>query len=283
MKAARKLRRRTLARATAQFIVIAKKRDANPAPDGAHSPGDTAHLGENYFLRRDFFATTRFRAAADLSIAKSSILRPCLSRAASHRGRAPRPAQVSPPGPRYFGGTLRPFIAERRPHAPRELAPPSAPSRESCFSSSLRFSPSLLSISPRSVSSASTSIPLRLIAGINGLPSISRGIAFDRTIQPKRKHAKVASKLCIPNLLAAWCGKTCNIDRYKVERRTFQSTIIPSLDGPDKVWTSRSSSRWRSARAASTRPDRAATANTRRSTRASFRSCCSPSWTAKPS
>jgi hypothetical protein len=43
--------------------------------------------------------------------------------------------------------------------------------------------------------------------------------------------------LCIPNLLAAWCGKTCNIDRYKVERRTFQSTIIPSPDGPDKVWT----------------------------------------------
>src|SRR5262245_65170694 len=131
--------------------------------------------GEDYFLRRDFFATTRFLAAADLSIAKSSILRPCLSRAASHRGRAPRPAQVSPPGPRYFGGTLRPFIAERRP--PRELAPPSAPSRESCLSSSLRFSPSLLSISPRSVSSASTSIPLRLIAGINRLPSKSRRIA----------------------------------------------------------------------------------------------------------
>src|SRR5262245_50123086 len=127
--------------------------------------------GGHYFLRRDFFAATRLRAAAALSIAKSSILRPCLSRAASHRGRAPRPAQVSPPGPRYFGGTFRPFIAERRPPPPRELVPPSAPSRESCFSSSLRFSPSLLSISPRSVSSASTSIPLRLIAGINGLPS----------------------------------------------------------------------------------------------------------------
>src|SRR5262245_18442238 len=127
--------------------------------------------GGYYFFRRDFFAATRLRAAAALSIAKSSILRPCLSRAASHRGRAPRPAQVSPPGPRYFGGTLRPFIAERRPPPPRELVPPSAPSRESCFSSSLRFSTSLLSISPRSVSSASTSIPLRFIAGINGLPS----------------------------------------------------------------------------------------------------------------
>src|SRR5262245_58667361 len=130
----------------------------------------SASRGEDYFLRRDFFATTRFLAAADLSIAKSSILRPCLIRAASHRGLAPRPAQVSPLGPRYFGGTLRPFIAERRPPAARELVPPSAPSRESCFSSSLRFSPSLLSISPRSVSSVSTSIPRRFIAGINDLP-----------------------------------------------------------------------------------------------------------------
>src|SRR5437879_6245177 len=66
---------------------------------------------QSYFrLRRDFFVTDAFRAVTALSIAKSSIFRPCLTRAVSQRGRAPRPAQVSPPGPRYFGATLRPFI-----------------------------------------------------------------------------------------------------------------------------------------------------------------------------
>src|SRR5262245_10100744 len=166
--------------------------------------------GGDYFLRRDFFATTRFLAAADLSIAKSSILRPCLIRAASHRGLAPRPAQVSPPGPRYFGGTLRPFIAERRPPAARELVPPSAPSRESCFSSSLRFSPSLLSISPRSVSSASTSILLRFIAGINGLQldQVNALIKlFNRNASTLRWYpvARIPMSICSP------AGKACNV------------------------------------------------------------------------
>ena len=66
-------------------------------------------------LRRDFFATVPLRTTASLLIANSSILRPSLMSAVSHRGRAPRPAQVSPPGPRNFGATLRPFIADRRP------------------------------------------------------------------------------------------------------------------------------------------------------------------------
>ena len=82
-------------------------------------------IGEraNYLpFRRDFFATNPFRAAADFSMANSSSLRPCLIRATSQRGRAPRPAHVSPPGPRYFGGTLRPFIAERRPEKPHPRA-----------------------------------------------------------------------------------------------------------------------------------------------------------------
>jgi len=92
-----------------------------------------------FFFRR---ALRPFRAPSALSIANSSSLRPCLTRADSQRGRAPRPAHVSPPGPRYLGGTLRPFSAERRPSPVREFlaAPPlSAPRRESCFSSSLRF------------------------------------------------------------------------------------------------------------------------------------------------
>src|SRR5262245_17267307 len=175
--------------------------------------------GGHYFLRRDFFATTRFRAAAALSIAKSSILRPCLSRAASHRGRAPRPAQVSPPGPRYFGGTLRPFIAERRPPPPREFVPPSAPSRESCFSSSLRFSPSLLSISPRSVSSASTSITLRFIAGINGLPSNQAELRLIELLNRNASTLKWYQVARIPNQHSQRASaKTCNVGT-KVERR----------------------------------------------------------------
>src|SRR5262245_6976022 len=175
--------------------------------------------GGYYFFRRDFFAATRLRAAAALSIAKSSILRPCLSRAASHRGRAPRPAQVSPPGPRYFGGTLRPFIAERRPPPPRELVPPSAPSRESCFSSSLRFSTSLLSISPRSVSSASTSIPLRFIAGINGLPSNQVELRLIELLNRNASTLKWYKVERIPNQHSQHASaKTCNVST-KVERQ----------------------------------------------------------------
>src|SRR5262245_15136058 len=46
---------------------------------------------------------------ADLSIRKSSSFLPPLIAARSQRGFAPRPAQVSPKGPRYFGGTFFPF------------------------------------------------------------------------------------------------------------------------------------------------------------------------------
>src|SRR5262252_6725022 len=48
---------------------------------------------------------------ADLSIRKSSSFFPPLIAATSQRGLAPRPAQVSPEGPRYFGGTFLPFNA----------------------------------------------------------------------------------------------------------------------------------------------------------------------------
>src|SRR5262245_9909786 len=48
---------------------------------------------------------------ADLSIKKSSSLFPPFTAATSHLGLAPRPAQVSPKGLRYFGGTFLPFKA----------------------------------------------------------------------------------------------------------------------------------------------------------------------------
>src|SRR5262249_55769747 len=101
-----------------------------------------------------------------------------------HRGRAPRPAHVSPPGPRYLGGTLRPFSAERRPNPARKVPaarPLSAPRRERCLSSSLRFWLSLLSMSVRRASNASTSIPLGLTAAIR--VSHSYPVERDRTIK----------------------------------------------------------------------------------------------------
>jgi hypothetical protein len=59
---------------------------------------------------------------ADLSIRKSSSFFPPLIAATSQRGLAPRPAQVSPDGPRYFGGTFLPFKTLRPPRT--TLRPP---------------------------------------------------------------------------------------------------------------------------------------------------------------
>src|SRR5215813_13683704 len=70
---------------------------------------------------------------ADLSIRKSSSFFPPLIAATSQRGLAPRPAQVSPDGPRYFGGTFLPFKALRRPRT-TTLRPPTKTSIFSnCF------------------------------------------------------------------------------------------------------------------------------------------------------
>src|SRR5215475_3754477 len=52
---------------------------------------------------------------ADLSIRKSSSFLPPLIAATSQFGFAPRPAQVSPDGLRYFGGTFLPLNALPRP------------------------------------------------------------------------------------------------------------------------------------------------------------------------
>jgi hypothetical protein len=73
---------------------------------------------------------------ADLSIKKSSSFFPPLIAVTSQRGLAPRPAQVSPDGPRYFGGTFFPFNALPRPRT--TLAPPTTPILSNWFSSSAR-------------------------------------------------------------------------------------------------------------------------------------------------
>src|SRR5262249_47829723 len=71
-----------------------------------------------------------------LSIKKSSSFFPPLIAATSHRGLAPRPAHVSPEGPRYFGGTFLPLNALPPPRT--TLRPPTTAILSNCFSSSAR-------------------------------------------------------------------------------------------------------------------------------------------------
>src|SRR5262249_44949555 len=74
-------------------------------------PSSLSQFSRRFDLR--FFRPLR----ADLSIRKSSSFFPPLIAATSQRGLTPRPAQVSPDGPRYFGGTFFPF----------KVLPPSRP------------------------------------------------------------------------------------------------------------------------------------------------------------
>src|SRR5262249_12445345 len=65
------------------------------------------------------------RFSADLSITKSASFFPPLIAATSQRGLAPRPAQVSPEGLRYLGGTFLPLNGlppPRTTFAPRTTA-----------------------------------------------------------------------------------------------------------------------------------------------------------------
>src|SRR6516164_4819876 len=74
----------------------------------------------------------------DLSIRKSSSFFPRLIAATSQRGFAPRPAQVSPDGLRYFGGTFFPLNGLPPPRT--ALLPPTTAILSNCFSSSARRS-----------------------------------------------------------------------------------------------------------------------------------------------
>jgi len=72
---------------------------------------------------------------ADLSIRKSSsFFPPFLMAATSQRGLAPRPAQASPDGPRYFGGIFLPLNGLPPPRT-TTLAPPTTASSLTAFQS----------------------------------------------------------------------------------------------------------------------------------------------------
>ena len=101
--------------------------------------------------------------AADLSIRKVSSVFPSLIAAFNHLGVAPRPAQVSPSGLRYFGGTFFPFNA--LPRRLRAIFPPSnaiePPSAANCFSSVVRCPDRALSTCVRRFTRDAKSIPAR--------------------------------------------------------------------------------------------------------------------------
>jgi hypothetical protein len=70
---------------------------------------------------------------ADLSIKKSSSFFPPLIASTSQRGLAPRPAHVSPDGPRYLGGTFLPFKALPPPRTATLRPPTKASILANCF------------------------------------------------------------------------------------------------------------------------------------------------------
>jgi hypothetical protein len=87
--------------------------------------------GCRFFLAAALLTAVYFREAAPLAMRKSSAFAPDFIAARSQRGRAPRPAHVSPFGPRYFGGTLRPLSEVLRVVVCPSDDPPS-PNRASC-------------------------------------------------------------------------------------------------------------------------------------------------------
>src|SRR5262245_34025377 len=95
-----------------------------------------AFIGSCRYAKGHRFDLRFFRPfRADLLIRKSSSFLPRFIAATSQRGLAPRPAHVSPDGPRYFGGTFLPFKTLLPPRA-TTLRPPTRTSIFSnCFSS----------------------------------------------------------------------------------------------------------------------------------------------------
>src|SRR5262249_33972674 len=113
----------------------------------------------------------RFRA--DLSIKKSLSFFPSLIAATIHRGLAPRPAQVSPEGPRYLGATFLPLNAlTLRPLRPT-LSPPDTAIALSilsnCFCISARCSRNISSTRVRRAISSSMFICERFAFAIVSL------------------------------------------------------------------------------------------------------------------
>jgi hypothetical protein len=109
----------------------------------------------------------RFLAVAVFPIAKSSSFFPSLIAATSHRGFAPRPAQMLPALSRYFGGTFLPFSELPRP-LPGAISPPNL---ASWLRSTTVLRVNSFPTSSRNCKSCSTDIEPRFVLGISYLPT----------------------------------------------------------------------------------------------------------------
>ena len=146
------------------------------------SPSIATGNPRHHFFRLDLFTARFFRLAsaalarAPPPIAYSSFSCPCFMRSTSHNGVAPRPAQVSPFGPRYLGGTFLPASAcLRRPGGrPRffpdrnaaDLGLVRTDRPKLLFQSHGLLAGAALPNASRSSSKASTPIFVKLFAGI---------------------------------------------------------------------------------------------------------------------
>src|SRR5262245_7472623 len=144
-------------------------------------PGRKTSLGRSDYQGHRFDLRFLRPFRADLSIRKSSSFFPPLIAATSQRGLAPRPAQVSPDGLRYFGGTFIPCKTLRPPRATlrRPITAIVLSILSNCFSISVR---SISSTRIRRSMSASTVIPDRLTFGIviSGTKTVRRPPGLDR-------------------------------------------------------------------------------------------------------
>src|SRR5262245_8657131 len=125
--------------ATDEISLLAAKYRISFANKRQSYASATGRLLAYFFLRRAFLPMRPLRAVSALSIANSSSLRPCWISAASHRGRAPRPAQVSPPGPRYLGALSAQSRGQIRFEKYREHGRFQRSAEKVAFPSSLRF------------------------------------------------------------------------------------------------------------------------------------------------
>src|SRR5262245_55320866 len=141
-------------------------------------PGRKTSLGRSDYQGHRFDLRFLRPFRADLSIRKSSSFFPPLIASTSQRGLAPRPAQVSPDGLRYFGGTFLPLNALPPPRPRRTLSPPTNAILSNCFCNSTRCSTSISSTRLRRFISDSTSIRERFGFGIVALQKKLREFAL---------------------------------------------------------------------------------------------------------
>ena len=150
-------------RPTMRFVRIkSAEQQGQLMPQGASGSGSGAtrsHKGVYFFLR--------FLPGAVFSMAKSSNFFPSLIAATSHRGLAPRPAQVLPALSRYFGGTFFPLSDPPRPL----LDAISPPNLASWLRSTTVLRLSSFPTSSRNCKSCSTDIEPRFVLAIMAPPT----------------------------------------------------------------------------------------------------------------